>query len=175
MSTDNSVTLSEPEKAALAEDATNRSIRTIWQGLGVDVLIAVALLITNILSDANGWGELDWKIIGFTLVKTVFMAAAAYIMRRFVDTSGIPTPLPPTPQPTPAEPASAPAEDPVVPGGFAMDTSDLDWPEDPEAIIGSMPEGVDIPGGEPQDGMEDIDTPTDLERELGLSEDKGGA
>jgi hypothetical protein len=169
------VNLTEPEQAALAEDATNRSVRTIWQGLGVDVLIAVALLITNIFTDANGWGELDWKIIGFTLMKTVLMAAAAYIMRRFIDPSKVPTPLPPAPQPTPAEPASAPADFPMIPGGFAMDTSDLDWPENPEEILGHMPKGVDIPGGEPQDGMEDIDTPTDLERELGLSEDKGGA
>lgn len=163
MSTDTTkVVLSEPEKAALHEDATNRGVRAIWQGLSIDVLVAVALLIVNILTDANGWSDLDWKIIAFTLMKTVLMAIAAFVMRRFVDNSKVPTPLPPSPAPAPTTPAEAPAVE--APDGFVTDPTDLDWPEDPSAVVGEMPDGVDIPGGEPAEGDTIVGPPPDLER-----------
>jgi hypothetical protein len=157
----NKIVLSDEQKAALTEDANNRGVRAIWQGLSVDVLIAVALLVTNILTDANGWSDLDWKIIGFTLMKTVLMAVAAFVMRRYLDGSKVPTPLPPTPVPAPSTPAGEAVDfdNETAPSLIADD--DLDEPVNP---TGSMPEGVDIPGGEPAESNEDIDAPTDFEQ-----------
>lgn len=150
MSTNN-VVLSEPEKAALSEDATNRSIRTIWQGLGIDVLVAVALLVVNILTDANGWSDLDWKIIGFSLMKTVLMAGAAFVMRRFMDPSKIPTPLPSTPQPAPAVPADDAGTEsaPVLPAPEPI----LEREDTEHEYDGSYPPELDVDGdGETFDG-----------------------
>lgn len=89
--------------AALTEDAKNRSWRTALQGLAIDVLVGITLVILSAFATANGWSDFQWAILGFSVAKSAVQAAAAFIMRRFVDTSRIPTPLPPDPQPQPAE------------------------------------------------------------------------
>lgn len=67
-------------------DAKNRAFRTFIQGLGVDILVALAVYILPVLVGANGWADLvEWKIILFSLIKTVLTTAASYTMRRFVD------------------------------------------------------------------------------------------
>lgn len=92
----------------LERDARNRALRTFLQGLGLDVLAAVALFLFNAFSTADEWGDLDWKLLGFLLAKTVTTTAASYVMRKYLDGSSVPTPLPP------ADPGE-PADD--VPGG----------------------------------------------------------
>jgi len=89
----------------LVADAKNRSLRSFIQGIGFDILAAIALVLFNALSDANDWSQLDWTVIGFLLVKSVGVAAASYVMRATLDGSSIPTPLPPEPVAEPAEPA----------------------------------------------------------------------
>ena len=88
----------------LAADARNRALRSFLQGLAVDLGVAVITVLVTVFGDANGWGDLQWGIIGFTLAKTCVQSIASYVMRRFVDGSGLPTPLPPEPAVEPAEP-----------------------------------------------------------------------
>lgn len=89
--------------ALLTADAKNRGLRSFLQGLAIDVGVGVALVLATTFGDANDWGDLEWTIIGFSLAKSVVQAAAAFVMRRFLDASSLPTPLPPTPQPEPAD------------------------------------------------------------------------
>lgn len=86
---------------ALANDARNRALRTFLQGLTADVLAAVVLLVLPVFSNATGWQDVDWKVLGFLLAKTVAVTALSYLMRTYLDRSGIPTPLPPA---NPGEP-----------------------------------------------------------------------
>jgi hypothetical protein len=88
----------------LSIDAGNRALRSFIVGLAIDVGVAITLVLVNVFGAAGGWDELDWKIIGFSVAKTVVASAGSYILRRFVDASGIPTPLPPAPVPPPADP-----------------------------------------------------------------------
>ena len=88
----------------LNQDAKNRALRTFLQGLGIDILVAIAVWAVSVFATAGGWGDIQWVIVSFTLAKTVVQSVAAYIMRRFVDGSAMPTPLPP-------EPAAEPADD----------------------------------------------------------------
>ena len=79
----------------LKEDATNRALRTFAVNLFTDVAVAVALVLVTAFNSANSWGELEWSLLWFTLGKTVVVTAGSFVMRRYLDASGIPTPLPP--------------------------------------------------------------------------------
>lgn len=84
------------KKAQLVEaDAQNRAVRTFVTGLGIDVLVAIALTIIAVFASADGWGTLEWFAISFSFAKSILQAIASYILRRFLDQSGVPTPLPP--------------------------------------------------------------------------------
>ena len=85
-------------------DASNRALRTFLVNLVCDVAVAVTLVLVAAFQKANGWDDFEWALLGFTLAKTAVTTAGSYILRRFVDPSGIPTPLPPAPQPAPADP-----------------------------------------------------------------------
>ena len=172
MSTNTKVVLTSEQKSALTEDATNRAVRTAYQQLGIDVLVAVAMFVATTFAVKDGWDEFNWKVLGFSLAKTVIATVAAFVMRRYMDASGIPTPLPPTPVPAPATPAED--EAPTAPGGFVTDPSDLDWPDNPTAVVGTMEDGVDIPGGEPLEGQEPVGPPTDLEQPTDPEHERGG-
>lgn len=80
----------------LAADARNRALRTFLQGIGADVLAAVILLVLPVFTSAQGWQDIDWKILGFLLAKTVVVTGLSYVMRTYLDRSAIPTPLPPS-------------------------------------------------------------------------------
>jgi hypothetical protein len=88
----------------LSIDAANRAKRSFIQGLFIDVLVAIAAALLVWLPGADLSSADAWKIIGLTLAKTVLQSAASYVMRRFVDGSAVPTPLPPAPVPPPADP-----------------------------------------------------------------------
>lgn len=93
----------------LRADARNRAFRTFLQGLGVDVAVAVAVVLVTVFSDADGWGDLQWAVIGFSLAKSVVTSVASYVMRAFLDKSRLPTPLPPEPVVAPAAPVDTEA------------------------------------------------------------------
>jgi hypothetical protein len=89
--------------ALLTADAKNRSLRTFLVALAVDVGLAVLLVVYNAFTVANDWSQLDWTVLGFLLTKTGLTSAGAFILRRFLDPSGVPTPLPPAPVAAPAD------------------------------------------------------------------------
>lgn len=91
--------------AALKADAKNRALRTLLVNLATDTGVALVLVMVNAFSDANGWGDFDWNILLFTLAKTAIVTAGSFILRRFLDPSGLPTPLPPANPGPPADPA----------------------------------------------------------------------
>ena len=88
----------------LEEDARNRALRTLLVNLVVDTGVACLLVLVAAFGKAETWGDFEWNLLGFTLCKTAVVSAGSYILRRFIDPSQIPTPLPPKPQ---AEPADA--------------------------------------------------------------------
>jgi hypothetical protein len=89
----------------LTNDARNRAIRTFLQGLGYAVLAAVVMVLLPVFTNAKDWGDFDWSVIGFALVQAVGMAVLSYFMRKVLDPSGLPTPLPPA---DPGEPDATP-------------------------------------------------------------------
>ena len=89
----------------LANDARNRAYRTFLQGLGADVLAALVLLLLPVFTTANGWGDFEWQVLGFLVVKTVVVTGLSYVMRQYLDGSALPTPLPPA---DPGEPDATP-------------------------------------------------------------------
>lgn len=87
--------------APLSADAANRSVRTLLQGLAVDIAVAVAAVLLSSLGSLDLTDTQALQALGLLLAKTVLTAVASYVMRRFVDTSAVPTPLPPDPVPEP--------------------------------------------------------------------------
>lgn len=85
----------EVQKEALNADAKNRALRSFVQGLAVDVAVAIATALLVWLPAADLSSGDAWKVIGITLAKTLLQTVASYVMRRFVDKSVVPTPLPP--------------------------------------------------------------------------------
>lgn len=88
----------------LRADATNRGVRSFLTGLAIDVAVGVALVLGTFVVTADSWGTVQWAVLSFSLAKSVVQAVCAYVLRRFLDPSGIPTPLPPEPVAEPANP-----------------------------------------------------------------------
>lgn len=107
----------------LTKDAKNRSVRTFFTGLGIDVLVGVVLVLVAFFGTANGWGDLEWAILGFSVLKSVVQAGGAFVLRRFLDPSGFPTPLPPAPVPQPADVDFGPGGPPLGPGEAGVATA----------------------------------------------------
>lgn len=159
-------TMTPEQTAALSEDARNRALRTFLQGLVIAVATAAWQFVQTVWVNQTGWSDFNWKVQGLALLNACAMAAAAYIMRRFVDPNAkIPTPLPPTPQPPPAEPADVPMEPDPTQEDVAEDTSEYD---------GSYPDDLDH-DGDGDDAEVDVqpDVPLQQQRSL-LGPDGGG-
>lgn len=88
----------------LIADARNRALRTFLVGLSIDVGVGVLVIIVAAFSKATAWDDFEWAVLSFSVGKTVVQSAGAYVLRRFVDRSSIPTPLPPE---DPGHPADA--------------------------------------------------------------------
>lgn len=82
-------------RSARSADAQNRAIRTLIQGLAVDLAVAVAATLLAWLPDADLSSREAWTVVGLAVAKSVLTAAASWVMRAKLDPSGIPTPLPP--------------------------------------------------------------------------------
>lgn len=81
--------------SARSTDAQNRAIRTLIQGLAVDLAVAVAVTLLAWLPDADLSSREAWTVVGLAVAKSVLTAAASWVMRMQLDPSGVPTPLPP--------------------------------------------------------------------------------
>lgn len=67
------------------KDARNRAVRTLVQGLAFDMLAAVVLVGFTALSAAQSWGDLEWTLIGFAVVKSAGISGLSYLMRTVLD------------------------------------------------------------------------------------------
>lgn len=83
--------------ALLSADAKNRAWRTLLQNLTVDVIVTAVVYLGPVIAGWSAWGDVtaQWKIVAFSLGKTVLLTVFSFIMRRFMDKSALPTPKPP--------------------------------------------------------------------------------
>lgn len=108
----------ESAKTTLANDARNRALRTFLQGLAIDLAVAVAAFV---LANVDSITDRQGLILAATaLGKTVATTVASYVMRRFLDPSRIPTPLPPSDPGEPDDEAGYGALETVVMVLFAL-------------------------------------------------------
>jgi len=88
---------------ALTNDARNRALRTFLQGLAIDLAVAVAaFVLANVDSITDRQGLI---LASAALAKTLVTTVASYVMRKYLDGSALPTPLPPS---DPGEPDAQP-------------------------------------------------------------------
>jgi hypothetical protein len=66
-----------------AADARNRALRTVLQGLVLDVSVAVVLVLATSVGDLH-WTRAYWLTLGLTLAKTVIQSGVAYAMRKLI-------------------------------------------------------------------------------------------
>lgn len=79
-------------------DARNRALRAFLQNIAFDIGAALVLVLLPVFSAANGWGDFEWALLGFTLVKTVVVTALSYLMRTVFDrTKLVPNSVTPPP------------------------------------------------------------------------------
>lgn len=69
-----------PEDPHSAQDARNRAIRTVIQGLLTDVLVAVALVVYDALQTSSE--HIEWKLLAMSVAKTALITVASYVMRK---------------------------------------------------------------------------------------------
>ena len=76
--------------------AVKRGWQTLLQGLAIDVVVAVALVVLATLPALDSWDTLRLQIgvISFTLAKSVVQAVVSWVVRRWFDQSGSSQPLP---------------------------------------------------------------------------------
>lgn len=76
--------------------AVKRGWQTLLQGLAIDVVVAVALVILATLPALDSWDTLRLQIgiISFTLAKSVVQAIVSWVVRRWFDKSGSSQPMP---------------------------------------------------------------------------------
>ncbi|MDO5500902.1 MAG: hypothetical protein Q4F67_14600 [Propionibacteriaceae bacterium] len=92
------------QRRDLARDARNRALRTLIQSLAADVGIAVLIAVSTWWSAGPDLStRAAWVGAAVLVVKTAVTTALSYLMRRYVDGSSVPTPLPPDPVPPPSE------------------------------------------------------------------------
>lgn len=84
--------MTEQEKAVVTADAKNRAWRTFLQNAAWDVVAAVVLLLFPLISNATGWQDVDWKVMGFMVAKTALASFLAYCMRYFKSLNGVAPP-----------------------------------------------------------------------------------
>lgn len=66
----------------VTQDAQNRAARTFWQGLAIDVLIALSgTLLLAITDSPIVWTGTYWAGVGTLLLKTVLTSVASYVAR----------------------------------------------------------------------------------------------
>lgn len=95
--------MAETNKQLLQADGRNRAFRSFIQNITIDVGAALVLYLLPVFQNATGWQDLDLKIMGFMVTKTVVVSAFSYLMRTVLDGSKVPTPLPPAPVAEPAD------------------------------------------------------------------------
>lgn len=68
-------------RATVQAAAVERGRRSLWQGLAIDLAVAVAVTLLAWLPDADLTSGEAWLILGVAVAKSVLTAAASYVMR----------------------------------------------------------------------------------------------
>ena len=93
----------EPRRAVtISEVAQKRGWQTLAQGLLIDVLVAVALVVAAIVPGIETWQQIGdmWPVWLLLVTKSVVQAVVAWVLRRYRDGSGVEPIAPPT-EPSP--------------------------------------------------------------------------
>jgi hypothetical protein len=64
-------------------DARERSLRSLVQGLALDVAVAIVLVLGTAFNTIQ-WTPDYWKLLGLTVAKSVLQAGVSYLMRILV-------------------------------------------------------------------------------------------
>ena len=75
------MTASTTPAQATQAAAGERGRRTLWQGLGIDVAVAVAMVLLLWLPDADLASRDAWLVLASIVAKSVLTAVASYVMR----------------------------------------------------------------------------------------------
>lgn len=70
-----------------AEVAKKRGWQTLGQSLAIDVGVGVALAASTVIGPWQGWGDVQWTILGFAVAKSAVQAVVAWVIRRWGDKS----------------------------------------------------------------------------------------
>lgn len=68
-------------RATVQAAAVERGTRSLWQGLAIDLAVAVAMVLLMWLPDADLTSREAWLVLGTSVAKSVLTAAASYVMR----------------------------------------------------------------------------------------------
>lgn len=66
----------------LDAQARSRAWRTLVQNLAFDVGAAVVLVLYTAFVSATSWGDVQWSLLAFTIVKTVVVTGLSYLMKK---------------------------------------------------------------------------------------------
>jgi len=62
-------------------DALQRALRTLWQGFGVDALIAIGVGLTLLLDGGDVLSPVFWGGVGVLVIKSALVSLASYLAR----------------------------------------------------------------------------------------------
>jgi heme/copper-type cytochrome/quinol oxidase subunit 4 len=74
---------SNESSVEIRHDATERSLRSLTQGLALDVSVAVVLVLATAVGSLE-WTPTYWKLLGLAVAKSAIQAGAAFLMRYYV-------------------------------------------------------------------------------------------
>lgn len=72
-------------------DAQVRAFRTFVQGVGVDVLAAIAVALTAAIAGGIEWTSAYWLALSLAVAKSAVVAIVSYLARKFVPPVNAPT------------------------------------------------------------------------------------
>lgn len=74
--------------------AAKRGTQTLAQGLAVDVIVAIAIVIATIIPGVETWADVArlWPAWLLLITKSITQAVVAWVIRRWGDPAGMPTP-----------------------------------------------------------------------------------
>lgn len=76
------------EKFEVTEDAWVRAIRSLGQGLLLDVSVAAVLFLVSVIGNLE-WTRVYWLMLGLGLAKSVIQAVVTFFARKLITPSNL--------------------------------------------------------------------------------------